>query len=204
MEYKFIAVSNSSLVKILENDVLIGTLNSMPIISVLPSSPTSFVEINGVGKEGRRIRCLHTEIVTPTHTTIDELISGLAILFPASSGTDTTNHSQLTNRDDAGNHAKLIPILDSAIAIQITKADGTTVILNIDSTNERVGIGTIEPKSALQVIGGIQCSNDIDIASVDKVGTFRYRTSGNNSYVDICMQNGTSSYIWENIITQTW
>ncbi len=84
----------------------------------------------------------------------------------------------------------------------------TTVIGNISTLTTSIygktGIGTTSPKSALDVNGGVRCANDTDVASADKVGTLRYRTSGNNSYVDMCMQTGASTYSWENIITKSW
>jgi hypothetical protein len=43
------------------------------------------------------------------------------------------------------------PSSDSTSAIKITKADGTTNILNIDSNNQRVGIGTTEPMAKLHI-----------------------------------------------------
>ncbi len=46
-----------------------------------------------------------------------------------------------------------------------------------------VGIGTTDPKSKLQVTGGIQMADDTDAASVDKVGTMRYRTG--TEYVEV-------------------
>ena len=67
-----------------------------------------------------------------------------------------------------------------------------------------VGIGTTSPSSKLQVNGGVQLANDTAVASASKVGTFRYRTSGNNSYVDMCMQTGASTYAWVNIVTNSW
>ena len=67
-----------------------------------------------------------------------------------------------------------------------------------------VGIGTTSPSSKLQVSGGVQLANDTAVASGSKVGTFRYRTSGNNSYVDMCMQTGASTYAWVNIVTNSW
>jgi len=70
--------------------------------------------------------------------------------------------------------------------------------------NGDVGIGTTNPSSKLQVNGGVQLANDTASPSALKVGTFRYRTSGNNSYVDMCMQVGTSSYAWVNIVTNNW
>ena len=67
-----------------------------------------------------------------------------------------------------------------------------------------VGIGTTSPQSKLQVNGGVQLANDTASPSALKVGTFRYRTSGNNSYVDMCMQTGASTYAWVNIVTNSW
>ena len=67
-----------------------------------------------------------------------------------------------------------------------------------------VGIGTSGPNSKLHVLGGIQLANDITPASATKVGTLRYYTSGNNSYVDMCMQTGAATYAWINIVTNSW
>ncbi len=72
------------------------------------------------------------------------------------------------------------------------------------STDGNVGIGTDTPKSKLQVQGGIQVGNDSDAASADKVGTFRYREDANNSYVEVCMKTGASTYSWVIIQTNTW
>jgi hypothetical protein len=68
----------------------------------------------------------------------------------------------------------------------------------------RAGIGTSTPNSMLQVNGGVQLANDTDTASASKVGTLRYYTSGNNSYVDMCMQTGASTYAWVNIVQNSW
>ena len=46
--------------------------------------------------------------------------------------------------------------------------------------------------------------DNTDPASAANVGTIRYRTSGNNSYVDMCMQTGASTYEWVNIVQNNW
>ncbi len=46
---------------------------------------------------------------------------------------------------------KIYPTSNSTTALQINKADGTTNILNIDSTNGRVGIGTTAPTARLDI-----------------------------------------------------
>jgi hypothetical protein len=67
-----------------------------------------------------------------------------------------------------------------------------------------VGIGTNNPVAKLQVLGGVQVADDSATATADRVGTLRYRTSGNNSYVDMCMQTGASTYVWVNIVENNW
>ena len=50
------------------------------------------------------------------------------------------------------------PSTDSTSAFQINKADGTTNVLNVDTTNGRVGIGTGSPNAKLDVNGDILIS----------------------------------------------
>ena len=79
--------------------------------------------------------------------------------------------------------------------------------LYIDA-NGNVSIGkelaSVSPKSKLDVNGGVRVANDSDSASADKVGTLRYREDANNSYVEMCMKTGASTYAWELIKQKTW
>ena len=87
--------------------------------------------------------------------------------------------------------------------IASSDASLNTTVMVIDSGGD-VGIGLTAPQSKLQVDGGIQMSDDTDTAVAGKVGTVRYRTSGNNSYVDMCMQTAASTYEWINIVQNNW
>ena len=58
--------------------------------------------------------------------------------------------------------------------------------------------------SVTAVAGGIQMADDTAAASAAKVGTLKYRISGNNSYVDMCMQTGAATYAWINIKQNNW
>jgi hypothetical protein len=49
----------------------------------------------------------------------------------------TRNHNDLNNRDAVGNHAKIIPSSDGTTAFQITKANGTTQVIVVDTTKSR-------------------------------------------------------------------
>ena len=80
----------------------------------------------------------------------------------------------------------------------------TSIQRMIVKSNGNVGVGTTNPRAKLHVNGGIKLGNDTDPPSASKAGTFRYYTSGNNSYVDMCMQTGASTYTWVNIVTNSW
>lgn len=47
----------------------------------------------------------------------------------------------------------LQPSADALAGIQLTKADGTTIILDVDTTNNRIGIGNSAPSHTLHVSG---------------------------------------------------
>jgi hypothetical protein len=51
---------------------------------------------------------------------------------------------------------------------------------------------------------GIQVGNNIEVASSSNVGRIRYRTSGNNSYVEMCMQTSANTYDWKIIYQNNW
>ena len=79
------------------------------------------------------------------------------------------------------------------------------LMMILDGATDYVGIGNnTSPKSMLDVQGGIKMADDTDTASADKVGTLKYRVSGNNSYVDMCMQTGATTYAWINIVQNNW
>jgi hypothetical protein len=76
--------------------------------------------------------------------------------------------------------------------------------LSLQPNGGNVGIGTITPASKLSIAGSVQVADDTSIASSTNVGSIRYRTSGNNSYVDMVMQTGALTYAWVNILQNNW
>lgn len=85
-----------------------------------------------------------------------------------------------------------------------TGSAGSNIIIDEGGLGLKVGIGIGAPKSTLSVNGGVQIANDSDSATSDKVGTLRYRVSGNTSYCEMCMQTGASTYAWVVIKSNTW
>lgn len=83
----------------------------------------------------------------------------------ASIAINTSLISDADNTDDLGSLLKswnntfsnkvyttvLAPHADGVTALQITKADGTTVVLNVDTTNGRLGINTNAPGARVEV-----------------------------------------------------
>lgn len=64
--------------------------------------------------------------------------------------------------------------------------------------------GSLEIQGAVKTTSSIQVGSNSDTASSTNVGSIRYRTSGNNSYVDMVMQTGASTYEWVNIVQNNW
>ena len=92
-------------------------------------------------------------------------------------------HNTLSGRDTAGNHAKLIPSSDSTTAIQITKANTSTGIVIVDTTNSRVGIN-IQPTAQFHVKAGTITAGTAPIKlttgaalSIIEDGSIEYHTS---------------------------
>ncbi|KKK71790.1 hypothetical protein LCGC14_2910400, partial [marine sediment metagenome] len=79
----------------------------------------------------------------------------------------------------------LTPTVDSTTVLQVQKAD-TTVVLNVDTTNARVGIGIATPLATLDVRGDIfvfDSGNDPRLVLGDSVaagnwGSIRWNSSG--------------------------
>jgi hypothetical protein len=133
-----------------------------------------------------------------------DLTAGTAlgnIVFPADySGTPTTYASI-----DA--YANALSGVRGSLDFNVKSTGGsllTGMTVYGTSSGANVGIGTTTPSSKLQVAGGIQMADDTDTASAAKVGTLKYRVSGNNSYVDMCMQTGAATYEWVNIVQNNW
>ena len=67
-----------------------------------------------------------------------------------------------------------------------------------------VGVGTTTPQALLDVNGPIKIGNAVTFPLANTVGTMRYRADSNNSYVEMIMQTGASTYAWVVIKQNTW
>ncbi len=74
-----------------------------------------------------------------------------------------TNHD-LTIKPSSTGQVIFQPTSDSVDFFQVLDANGGTPVLNVDSTNERVGIGNAAPVTTLDITGTVQITDDIQHA----------------------------------------
>ena len=90
----------------------------------------------------------------------------------------------------------IYPSADSTTAIQFNKANGTSNVLNIDTTNGRVGIGTTAPSRKLQVVGGdVYAPVTSDVVGTGSYGgsSFELRNGATSEDLNFDIFNRTTS-----------
>jgi len=100
----------------------------------------------------------------------------------------TTSGLIVTNAADLGSNSVVFqPTTDSTTFLQVLDADGGTPVLNVDSTNERVGIGTDAPGAQLQIT-----AND----NATSVGQLKIISDESNvaSEIEIEYESGRGGY----------
>jgi hypothetical protein len=87
-----------------------------------------------------------TTLTLPTSGTLLSSVNGLL-----ATGATTGATSQAQAFTDGVITGKIYPSADSTTSLQFDKADGTTNVLNVDTTNGRLGIGTTAPGELLSL-----------------------------------------------------
>jgi hypothetical protein len=93
-------------------------------------------------------------------------------------------------------------------------ADGTDneIVIGYNAVGNGSNTTTLGNTSIIKTVlrgnvetnGSVKVGDDTAVASAANAGAQRYRVSGNNSYVDVCMQTGASTYEWTNITQHNW
>ena len=77
-------------------------------------------------------------------------------------------------------------------------------VVSDDASNDATKSMTVEQITTFIRQGRNILSNNTDPASASNVGSLRYREVGNNSYIDLAMRTGASTYVWINIVENNW
>jgi hypothetical protein len=59
-------------------------------------------------------------------------------------------------------------------------------------------------QGTIEAVSSVQMGNNTAAASSANAGSTRYRVSGNNSYMDMSMRTGATTYAWVNIVQNNW
>ena len=59
-------------------------------------------------------------------------------------------------------------------------------------------------QGTIKAASSVQMGNNTAAASSANAGSTRYRVSGNNSYMDMSMRTGSTTYAWVNIVQNNW
>jgi hypothetical protein len=171
-------------------DIITGAVEGTAILSTGEAGGTKFLREDGDGT------CSWQSVGAGSGaTTALDNLSSVAI--------NTSLISDTNDTDDLGTLLKswnntfsnkvytnfLAPHADGTTAIGFYKADGTTSVLNVDTTNSRIGIGTTAPQSALdigtgRITGGTNSAtyrNYIDISGFNAFPAVEFVFPGGSS-----------------------
>jgi len=77
-------------------------------------------------------------------------------------------------------------------------------VVSEDANNDATKSMTVEQITTFVRQGRNVLTNNTSTASASNVGSLRYREVGNNSYIDLAMRTGASTYVWINIVENNW
>ena len=82
--------------------------------------------------------------------------------------------------------------------------DADLFVVSDDSNNDDTKSMTVEQITTFIRHGRNVLTNNTAAADASNVGSLRYREVGNNSYIDLAMRTGASTYVWINIVENNW
>tara|TARA_R110000751_G_scaffold9752_2_gene36010 strand:+ start:23 stop:3190 length:3168 start_codon:yes stop_codon:yes gene_type:complete len=130
-----------------------------------------------------------------------------------SSGGDYTDVTQLQTIDLGAAYKYSFEVVDYVVGAAFFQIGGATVVSGINADGVYSGYYTsptgndhlLFKRGGVTDLGITNVSvMEVDAPSSSIEGTMRYRKDANNSYVDMCMQTGSSTYAWVNIKTNNW
>lgn len=77
-------------------------------------------------------------------------------------------------------------------------------VFNGVEVTERCTVANATKGAGTWINASGQVGDNTNAASADLVGSTRYREDSNNSYVEMCMRTGASTYAWVEIVKHNW
>lgn len=124
-----------------------------------------------------------------------------------------SNNSTYYGTKDLGlrrNSAGVLEIYDGITATGLEANRRDLLVRNVFGSKVLIGTTVDNGVDKLQVAGSIKSTSSVQVgdniltADATNAGAIRYRSDANNSYMDMVMQTGASTYTWVNIKTNTW
>jgi len=118
--------------------------------------------------------------------------------------TTATSNANLTVKDSLAIQS------GSSTVLSISTGYGSSFI-NTGTSGGTVKFGAptsyttnVYVQGTIEAVSSVQMGNNTAAASAANAGSTRYRVSGNNSYMDMSMRTGSTTYAWVNIVQNNW
>jgi len=186
-----LAIKNGTLDAHGTTEFIIGTQG---YVGIGPATPTALLHVNN-GDHGIN-STYATAVIEATDSQLDIISSnggtwGSAINFIEGAGATNIDIWSIARQTTGGNGNSSLHFNFGA-----ANAHNNPVKFNITTTGNVIATGSVK------------MGDDSATATLANVGTQRYRESGNNSYVDMCMRIATgstsASFAWVNIVQNNW
>tara|TARA_R110000868_G_scaffold8336_6_gene43589 strand:- start:1344 stop:2576 length:1233 start_codon:yes stop_codon:yes gene_type:complete len=135
--------------------------------------------------------------------------NGLAVQGGITAASISATNGTFTNQLQVEGGLYLEGLLNSQDGITVSQSNITINDGNLVTNGNVLGVngdfsGSLSATGDLVSGSGVQMGDTSNAASSTNAGMLKYRISGNNSYVDMCMQTGAATYAWINIKQNNW
>ena len=117
---------------------------------------------------------------------------GTEVRVPVRTGAKSATGCGLGFNDFAGEYT-----IETAADNSVTPNGAS---LKVDGCADKISLSA----NAVQADGYVQVGTSTETCIVGLIGAIRYRATANDSYAEMCMQSGASTYAWTVMKTLTW
>ena len=131
--------------------------------------------------------------------------TGTTNYVPKWQDADTLTDSFLQATTDALTTANVSVRWDETIdAYNLSVSVEAAERFKVESNSVRVRNSNLISEGDVYSNGFVKVGTTAELPAVEYAGALRYRSDANNSYLEVCMQTGASTYVWHVVQTYTW